>query len=278
MTISGLTSTSVASSSSEHLVELGQHGADRADHVGVDAGLERQAAAVELLEAEQRVDVQAGDRVRIRVGHLLDVHPALGREHHQRRLGRAVEHDRRVVLGGDLGRALDPQLVHGEPADVHAQDRVGVVAGLVVVVRDLDAAGLAPAPDLHLGLDHARVADVVGRRRGLVDGLRVPAGRHGYAVAGEHLLALVLEEIHARLHSSRSRFDGATHGWGPPGAVGAARAFSPWHHGRAMAIPKDVTFVTFDVYGTLIDWETGAFTTRSRPRPSATASRSSATS
>ena len=26
-----------------------------------------------------------------------------------------------------------------------------------------------------------------------------------------------------------------------------------------MAIPKDITFVTFDVYGTLIDWESGAF-------------------
>ncbi len=25
-----------------------------------------------------------------------------------------------------------------------------------------------------------------------------------------------------------------------------------------MAIPKQITFVTFDVYGTLIDWETGA--------------------
>ena len=26
-----------------------------------------------------------------------------------------------------------------------------------------------------------------------------------------------------------------------------------------MALPKAVSFVTFDVYGTLIDWETGAF-------------------
>ena len=26
-----------------------------------------------------------------------------------------------------------------------------------------------------------------------------------------------------------------------------------------MALPKNVTFVTFDVYGTLIDWETGAY-------------------
>src|SRR5437764_13828794 len=28
---------------------------------------------------------------------------------------------------------------------------------------------------------------------------------------------------------------------------------------RAMPIPKDVTFVTFEVYGTLIDWETGIY-------------------
>ena len=27
----------------------------------------------------------------------------------------------------------------------------------------------------------------------------------------------------------------------------------------AMALPKEVTFVTFDVYGTLIDWETGVY-------------------
>ncbi|MFZ1995492.1 MAG: haloacid dehalogenase, partial [Solirubrobacteraceae bacterium] len=26
-----------------------------------------------------------------------------------------------------------------------------------------------------------------------------------------------------------------------------------------MALPKNVSFVTFDVYGTLIDWDTGAF-------------------
>src|SRR5207244_1982513 len=31
------------------------------------------------------------------------------------------------------------------------------------------------------------------------------------------------------------------------------------HNARAMPIPKNVTFVTFDVYGTLIDWETGIY-------------------
>ena len=47
----------------EGVVEPGQQRAERADDVGVDAGLERQPAGVEVLEAEQRVDVQAGDRV-----------------------------------------------------------------------------------------------------------------------------------------------------------------------------------------------------------------------
>ena len=86
----------------ERVVELGQQRADRAHDVGVDAGLEGQPAAVEVLEAEQRVDVQAGDRVGVLVGDLLDVHAALGGEHDQRGLGRAVEDDRGVVLGGDV--------------------------------------------------------------------------------------------------------------------------------------------------------------------------------
>jgi 2-haloacid dehalogenase len=34
-------------------------------------------------------------------------------------------------------------------------------------------------------------------------------------------------------------------------------------HGR-MALPKEVSFVTFDVYGTLIDWETGVYDAFSR--------------
>src|SRR3954470_22035330 len=45
----------------EGVVELGQQRADRANDVGVDAGVEGQPAAVEVLEAEQGIDVQAGD-------------------------------------------------------------------------------------------------------------------------------------------------------------------------------------------------------------------------
>ena len=57
---------------------------------------------MEVLETEQRIDVQTGDRLRLGVSDLLDVHAALSGEHDQRRLGRAIEHHRGVVLGGDL--------------------------------------------------------------------------------------------------------------------------------------------------------------------------------
>ena len=46
----------------------------------------------------------------------------------------------------------------------------GVLAALVGVGGELDAAGLAPAADLDLGLDHDRVADPVGGGDGVVDG------------------------------------------------------------------------------------------------------------
>ena len=180
----------------EGVIEAAEQRADRAHDVGVDAGLEGEPAGVEVLEAEQRVDVQAGDRVRVVVGDLLDVHPALRGEHHERLLGRAVEDDRRVVLGGDVGGRLDPDLVHGEAADVHPEDRASVLLGLAAVLGDLDAAGLAAAADQHLRLDHARVADVVGGGDRLLDGRRGGAGRHRDAVAREQLLALVLEEVH----------------------------------------------------------------------------------
>ena len=177
----------------EGVVELAQQRADRADDVGVDAGVEGEPAAVEVLEAEQRVDVQAGDRVRVALGHLLDVHAALGGEHDQRLLGRAVEDDRRVVLRGDVGGRLHPHLVDGEAADVHADDVRGVLLGLVAVLGDLDAAGLAAAADLHLRLDHARVADLLGGRDGLADRGRGLARGDRDTVASEQLLALVFE-------------------------------------------------------------------------------------
>ena len=47
----------------------------------------------------------------------------------------------------------------------------GVLLGLGPVLRDLDPAGLAAAADQHLGLDHARVADLLGGLDGVLDGV-----------------------------------------------------------------------------------------------------------
>ena len=169
---------------------------DRADHVCGDAGLEGQPAAMEVLEAEQRVHVQACHGGGVLLGDRLDVHAAHAREHHHRLLGAAVEHEGRVVLLGDVRGLLDVQLVHGQAADVHAEDGLGVLLGLGAVVGQLDAAGLAAAADLDLGLDHHGVAELLGRGHGRFDGLGGPSLGHGHAVLGEELLALVFEEVH----------------------------------------------------------------------------------
>src|SRR5579871_648235 len=39
----------------------------------------------------------------------------------------------------------------------------------------------------------------------------------------------------------------------------SARGLRAGHNADRMPIPKNITFVTFDVYGTLIDWETGIY-------------------
>jgi hypothetical protein len=97
------------------------------------------------------------------------------------------------VLGGDLRSALDPEVVHGEAADVHAQDRVGVLAGLLLVLGDLDPARLAALADCHLGLDHARITDLIRGGDGVLDGRRMAAAGHRDTVLGEDLLSLIFE-------------------------------------------------------------------------------------
>ncbi len=68
--------------------------------------------------------------------------------------------------------------------------------GLVAVGGDLDPARLAAPADQHLGLDRAGVADPLRRGDGVLDGGGDLAARHGDAVRGEQLLALILEEVH----------------------------------------------------------------------------------
>ena len=122
-------------------VELHQHLGGLLAGVLGDAGVGDQRGGLGLAEALAGLDVAADQRVRVLLGDLLDVHAAHRREHRQQLLGGAVEDDRGVVLGLDVGGPLDPHLVDGErplaarPADVHAEDRVGVLLGLGLVLR-----------------------------------------------------------------------------------------------------------------------------------------------
>ena len=186
----------------EGVVELDHHLRRLLAGILVDAGVGGQGARLRLAEALVRLDVPPHERVGVLLGDLLDVHAAHRREHRQQLLGGAVEDDRGVVLGVDLRGVLDPDLVDGEgplavrAADVHAEDRVGVLGRLFAVLRDLDAAGLAAAADLDLSLDDARVADLLGRLHGGLDGVGDSSFWDGNPMPGEQLLSLVFEEVH----------------------------------------------------------------------------------
>ena len=196
VTISGLISASVASSCSH--TSYSATSASATPSTTSASALPSVAILIGLLagEALERVHVVADQLLRGLLGDLLDVHAALDAEHHQRLLGRAIEQHRGVVLGGDVARVLDPQRAHRVPVDVHPQDVRRVLARLGLVRGELHAAGLAAPADQHLGLDHHRVADLVRRGDGVLDGGDGLAGGHLQAVAGEQLLALVLEQVH----------------------------------------------------------------------------------
>ena len=178
------------------LVQLLQQLRHLIGRVLVDPGVHGHLEPKLVGELLARLDVALDQGRRIRLRHLLHVHASHAREHREQLLLRAVEDDRGVVLGVDPRGPLDPDLVDGEAADVHADDRLRVLEHLVTIVGDLDPAGLAALADPHLRLDHARVADLLRRlhRSGHVVGVATVGNRN--AVLGEELLSLVLEQVH----------------------------------------------------------------------------------
>jgi hypothetical protein len=151
---------------------------------------------VEGLEPDQGVDVQPRQQLgRLRCD-LLDVDATLGRQHQQRPLLSTVERDREVVLRGDLGGLLDPQLAYGMAADVHAEDRPGVFGRLAGGGCNLDPAGLPATADQHLRLDHDRGSELLRRRTRLLRRIDRHALGDRDPEACEELLALILVEVH----------------------------------------------------------------------------------
>ena len=124
------------------------------------------------LVALERVDVDAGERLRPGGGDLLDLDAARGREHQQRLGGAAIECDREVVLTRDRRGDLEPEPLDPVAADVETEDLLGPLGRLLGAVGQLHAAGLAAAARQHLGLDDDGAAELVRRlpRLGRRDG------------------------------------------------------------------------------------------------------------
>ncbi|GAA4952946.1 hypothetical protein GCM10023238_19140 [Streptomyces heliomycini] len=62
---------------------------------------------------------------------------------------------------------------------------------------ELDAAGLATAADLHLGLDDGLATETLGGCAGRLRRVDDFTGQHRYIVLGEEVPRLVLEQVHA---------------------------------------------------------------------------------
>jgi hypothetical protein len=142
--------------------------------------------------------VQARKRVRTLRGHLLDVDPALLREHEQGLFRTAVEGERQVVLLRDLRRPLDPEPSHHVAADVEPEDLPCLLRGLCRRVGQLDASRLSAAARQDLGLHDNLSAELLGGATSLVRRRRKTAFGNGNAVPLEELLPLVLVEVHRR--------------------------------------------------------------------------------
>ena len=129
-------------------------------------------------------------------GDLLDLHAAGDAGDAEEGAVGAVQQVREVVLLGDVGGLGEHHLVDGVALDVHAEDVGRAGLRLVGAVGELDAAGLAAAADLHLGLDDHPAAEPLGDRAGLLRGLGDAAGQHGQAVPVEQIAPLVLVQVH----------------------------------------------------------------------------------
>src|SRR5690606_33451889 len=80
----------------------------------------------------------------------------------------------------------------------------GVVAHLVERTRQLDAARLAAATRVDLGLDHPEItADGLGGLDRLLRRTRHAPRRHRDAVFGKQLLGLIFVEVHAGIRVGR---------------------------------------------------------------------------
>ena len=189
----------------EGFVEAGQQAAHLLLLVGIEPERLGDAPHMVRTDVRHRVDRDRHDPVGRVMGHLLDVHAALGGDDHRDARGGAIDQHRQVELLVD-GRAL----LDVEPVDLLAlgpglvRDQRGAeqARGLLLHIVDgldhLDAAGLAAATGVDLGLhDPDRAAELFGGLDGLLDAERRQALGDRHAERAQNLLGLIFVDIHA---------------------------------------------------------------------------------
>ena len=195
----------------ERGVELGEglvereHEAHRIlDLVALEAEAEGEAARMERLHAGGRIDRHHEDLLGGLGGDLLDLHAALGRRHHGDAPGGAVDQHAEIELAADVEAFLDVDALDflalgaGLVGDqVHADHLLGGIGHVLDGLDHLDAAALAAAAGMDLGLhDPDAAAQLLGDFFGFLRGVGDAAFGHGDAKFGEQAFGLIFVNVH----------------------------------------------------------------------------------
>mgnify|MGYP000597371168 CR=1 FL=1 len=184
---------------------------DRADQlrerlrlVALEAGPEDQVAHLEVEEPEQRVEMDAPQRLRFVSGDLLDIHAARRRRHENDPFLAAIHERAEIQFAGNIRpglhqhgvdrQSLGTRLVGDEGTAEHL---VRVFSDLVVRSGQLDAAGFAATSCMNLRLDDPELASqFLGCFDGCIRRVRRNALGYGDAVVSKQPFRLIFVEIH----------------------------------------------------------------------------------
>src|SRR5690606_3231863 len=111
-----------------------------------------------------------------------------------------VDRDAEVKLLRDVGGLLHQHPRDPVAAHVHAEDALSLPEPALRIVGQLNAAGLAPAPDAHLGLGLYPAADLLCNRARLFRRSCDAAHRHRDPGLGEDGLRLAFDQLHLAVY------------------------------------------------------------------------------
>jgi len=181
----------------EHVDGLGLRGCRHADAVG-------ELEALRVGQARGRFDEHLDDLLGRGMGHFLDVHAALAAGHDGDLLRGAIGHGRDVIFFLDVGAFFDQQATHFLAfraglvgLELHAEDFSRQLLDFIDRAGELDAAALATATGVDLGLHHPhRTAELLRGIKGFLHAECGITAGHRYTGLAQDFLALVFMDFH----------------------------------------------------------------------------------